>query len=170
MAYVVVQGLCKIFKGGDTSKMESSRKKRGMQGYCSPPYKGGAGGESGESGESAGSADWSSSVMSRVTVEKSDLEFATLIYDAVIYWQDYFFGRMLQDSWENAERDIKPRVRNTFNSFAYNNLPKQFTLKDVEEEAKISYGAAGKQAQRWVAAGFAKRMKVGVYQKIKNTI
>ena len=32
---------------------------------------------------------------------------------AVLYWQDYFFGRQLQESWDNAKRDMKPRVRNT---------------------------------------------------------
>ena len=103
-------------------------------------------------------------------VEKSDLEFATLIYEAIIYWQDYFFGRMLQDSWENAERDMKPRARNTMNNFAYNNLPKQFTTKDAEAELKISYVAAAKQLERWVSIGCIKRLKQGRYQKIIDTL
>ena len=103
-------------------------------------------------------------------VEKSDLDFASLIYEAVIYWQDYFFGRMLQDSWDNAQRDLKPRVKNSMNNFAYNNLPRQFTTKDVEAEARISYGAANKQAQRWAMAGMVKRIKQGIYQKIIDTI
>ena len=103
-------------------------------------------------------------------VEKSDLDFATLIYEAIIYWQDFFFGRMLQDSWENAERDMKPRARNTMNNFAYNNLPKQFTTKDAEAELKISYVAAAKQLERWVSIGCIKRLKQGRYQKIIDTL
>ncbi|MBO4462820.1 MAG: hypothetical protein J5797_01325, partial [Prevotella sp.] len=103
-------------------------------------------------------------------VEKSDLEFSTLIYEAIIYWQDFFFGRMLQESWDNAERDMKPRVKNSQNSFAYNNLPRQFTLKDVEQDANLSYRAASSQVRRWVEAGIVKRVKQGVYQKIQDTI
>ena len=77
---------------------------------------------------------------------------------------------MLQDSWDNAQRDLKPRVKNSMNNFAYNNLPRQFTTKDVEAEARISYGAANKQAQRWAMAGMVKRIKQGIYQKIIDTI
>ena len=40
-----------------------------------------------------------------VEVDDSDLQFATLIYDAVLYWQDRLFGRMLEDSWQNAENE-----------------------------------------------------------------
>ena len=105
-----------------------------------------------------------------MVVEKSDLEFATLIYEAIIYWQDFFFGRMLQESWDNAARDMKPRVRNTQNSFAYNNLPRQFTTKDAEEMMDISYAAANKQILRWVESGFVKRLKQGKYQKIKDIL
>ncbi len=152
-----------VGRGGDTSKMESSGKKKGMQGYCSPPYKGGAG------GESAGS-DWSSAVMSCVKVEKSDLDFATLIYDAVIFWQDYFFGRMLQDSWDDAKRDMRQRVRNTHNVFVYNNLQKVFTLKDMTKNSTMSDAAARKQAERWVTDGYIKRKARGQYEKNVNSI
>jgi len=108
--------------------------------------------------------------MSRVTVEKSDLDFATLIYEAIIYWQDFFFGRMLQESWDNAARDMKPRVKNSQNGFAYNNLPKQFTTKDVEQNLNISFKAASQQLGRWMNAGYVKRLKQGMYQKIQDTI
>ena len=147
-----------VGRGGDTSKMESPSKKRDMQGICPPPYKGGAGGESG------------GSVMDYVTVEDSDLEFATLIYDAVIYWQDFFFGRQLQESWDNANRDMKPRPKRTFNTLSYNSLPREFAAKDVEEEAKISNNAARVQIARWIKAGFVKRTQRGKYQKIADTI
>ena len=111
-----------------------------------------------------------SDVMKRVTVEDSDLEFATLIYDAVIYWQDFFFGRQLQESWDNANRDMKPRKRKTFNSFAYDDLPREFEVKDVADASKISPDAARMQIGRWMKAGFVKRTQRGKYQKIADTI
>ena len=103
-------------------------------------------------------------------VEKSDLDFATLIYDAVIYWQDYFFGRMLQESWDNANRDMKPRTNKSCNGQAYNQLPSTFTLKDVEDMARISSSAARKQVQRWMESGFIKRTARGSYEKIAKVI
>ena len=105
-------------------------------------------------------------VMKVVKVEKSDLDFASLIYDAIIYWQDFFFGRQLQESWENAKRDMKPRPKRTFNTLSYNNLPRKFSIKDVEQEAHISSNAAGTQIDRWIKAGFVKRVERGVYEKI----
>ena len=103
-------------------------------------------------------------------VEKSDLDFASLIYDAVIYWQDYFFGRMLQESWDNANRDMKPRTNKSCNGQAYNQLPSTFTLKDVEDMARISSSAARKQVQRWMESGFIKRTARGSYEKIAKVI
>ena len=103
-------------------------------------------------------------------VEKSDLEFASLIYEAVIYWQDYFFGRMLQDSWDNAERDMKPRSRQTYNGKTYNQLPSTFTLNDLEEMAQISHDAAKKQVQRWKENGYIKSAARGSYEKMAKVI
>ena len=108
--------------------------------------------------------------MSRVTVEKSDLDFATLIYEAVIYWQDFFFGRMLQESWDNAARDMKPRKKSSFNGKSFAGLPKSFSVKDVEQVLGISYKAARSQVSRWQAAGYVKRTKQGMYEKIQDTI
>ena len=103
-------------------------------------------------------------------VEKSDLDFASLIYEAVIYWQDYFFGRMLQDSWDNAERDMKPRSRQTYNGKTYNQLPSTFTLNDLEEMAQISHDAAKKQVQRWKENGYIKSAARGSYEKMAKVI
>ena len=144
-----------VGRGGDTSKMESPSKKRDMQGYCSPPYKGGAGGES---------------VMDYVKVEKSDLAFATLIYDAVIYWQDYFFGSQLEESWENAKKGIKLRSRNTRSVSVYNELPEEFTVEMIIDALELSRRAAYTQCLRWLNAGYIKRLDTGYYQKIVSKI
>ena len=109
-------------------------------------------------------------VMKVVKVEKSDLDFASLIYEAIIYWQDFFFGRQLQETWDNANRDLKPRQRNSFNTHSYNTLPSQFRISDLEQEAHISRNAANVQLNRWLKAGVIKRADRGVYQKIVNTL
>ncbi|MCR4808797.1 MAG: hypothetical protein K5896_02940 [Prevotella sp.] len=108
--------------------------------------------------------------MQLMQVEDADLDFATLIYDAVIYWQDFFFGRQLQECWENAARDLKPRARNTNNALAYNTLPSEFTAQQANDELHVSINACYTQLNRWVKEGFIERVKKGEYKKIKQII
>ena len=101
----------------------------------------------------------------KVTIDQSDLDFATLMFEAVIYWQDRFFGRMLQESWQNAENDYKPRVRNTPNDHAFVKLPAEFTAKQVQEMLGISQGGASAQIDRWLKQGLCERTGRGQYKK-----
>ena len=99
-------------------------------------------------------------------ITDDDLKFATLIYDAVIFFQDHFFGQMLQDSWDNAAREYVPRRRNTKNAEAYKVLHETFCAKDVAELLSLEVDAARQQCQRWVKHGFIERIKQGKYKKI----
>ena len=102
----------------------------------------------------------------KLDVTDDDLKFATLMYDAVIWFQDYFFGQMLQDSWDNAEREYVPRKRNSKNVEAYRQLPETFSTKDVMDVLDLEREAARKQCQRWQIHGFVERQKQGKYKKI----
>ncbi len=106
----------------------------------------------------------------KLDINDDDLKFATLIYDAVIYFQDHFFGQMLLDSWENAAREYVPRRKNSKNSDAYRGLPEIFTPKEVMTILNIEVDAARKQCQRWVIHGFVERLKQGKYKKIIKDI
>ena len=121
-------------------------------------------------GPSRTGEDWCGSVMKKVKVEKSDLAFATLIYDAVIYWQDRFFGRQLEESWKNAENGIKLRSRNTRSSALYNELPGKFTVEMIIDALELSRRAAFTQCLRWVNAGYVECPHTGCYQKIVTKI
>ena len=106
----------------------------------------------------------------KLEINDDDLKFSTLIYDAVIYFQDHFFGQMLQDSWENAAREYVPRRRNTKYTDAYRVLPETFTAKEVMATLNIEVDAARKQCQRWTIHGFVERLKQGKYKKIIKDI
>ena len=106
----------------------------------------------------------------KLEVTDDDLQFSTLIYDAVIYFQDHFFGQMLQDSWENAAREYVPRKKNTKSSEAYCGLPDTFTAKEVMAILNIEGDAARKQCQRWTIHGFVERLRQGRYKKIIKDI
>ena len=100
-----------------------------------------------------------------VEVDDSDLQFATLMYEAVIYWQDHFFGRMLQESWENAEQEYKPRKHMSANDAVFAQLKNEFTTQDVIGRLNISKGGACAQLNRWVAQGLCERTAQGRYKK-----
>jgi hypothetical protein len=106
----------------------------------------------------------------KLEITDDDLKFSTLMYDAVIWFQDYFFGQMLQDSWDNAEREYVPRRKNSKNADAYSSLPEMFGMKEVMEILDIEMEAAKKQCQRWVTHGFIERVKKGKYRKIIKEI
>ncbi len=98
------------------------------------------------------------------------MKFATLMYDSVIWFQDHFFGQMLQDSWDNAEREYVPRRKNSKNADAYRDLPETFGVKDVMAVLGIEQEAATKQCQRWLTHGFVERLKKGKYKKVIREI
>ena len=106
----------------------------------------------------------------KLEITDDDLRFATLMYDAVIWFQDYFFGQMLQDSWDNAEREYVPRRKNSKNAEAYRDLSETFTIKDVMSVLDIEQSPANKQCQRWLTHGFIERIKQGRYKKIFKEI
>ena len=106
----------------------------------------------------------------KLEITDDDLKFSTLMYDAVIWFQDYFFGQMLQDSWDNAEREYVPRRKNSKNADAYRELPEMFTMKDIMAVLDIEDNPARQQCNRWLKHGFVERVKQGKYKKIFKEI
>ncbi|UKK66750.1 hypothetical protein L6466_03520 [Prevotella communis] len=106
----------------------------------------------------------------QLEINDDDLKFSTLIYDAVIYFQDHFFGQMLQDSWDNAAREYVPRRKNSKNADAYRDLPETFTTREVMDVLDIEENPAAKQCQRWMIHGFVERIKKGKYRKLLKEI
>jgi hypothetical protein len=109
-----------------------------------------------------------------VDINDEDLQFASIIYEAVIYWQDYFFGRMLEDTWQNAENEQQPRRRNSKAADDFAALPKEFTAEDVAKQFNLEYNTAGQRICRWITAGYIKdsgiQKKPKVYVKCVNAI
>ena len=114
--------------------------------------------------------DGSTAPMEELTVTDDDLRWATVMYDAVVYWQDYFFGQMLQDSWENAKRSFQPRQRTSRNAQLYAALPEEFDKDIVAMAMGISQHAAENQLSRWAQSGYIVRIKKGKYKKILTQI
>ena len=108
--------------------------------------------------------------LQQIKVTADDLQFATIIYDAIIYWQDYFYGQMLQDSWDNAGRSFLPRVRKSAASTLFEQLNKEFAVKDVEKVLNVSKRAAESHIYRWKSSGYIEKVKRGQYKKLLESI
>ncbi len=106
----------------------------------------------------------------KLEINDDDLKFASLIFDSTIYFQDYFFGQMLQDSWDNLNQDFTPRRKNSRNTDAYQRLSDEFTSGDVMRELGIERDAAYQQCQRWEKHGFIEKVKKGRFRKIVQDI
>lgn len=101
-------------------------------------------------------------------IRKSDLEFAELIMDTVIFYEDLFFGQMLEESWQNAKNSFVMRrsIRKTQNEESFEKLPQEFTVKQAIKVLNINYHAAAAQMNRWKNRGMIKRKgKSCVWQK-----
>ena len=111
-------------------------------------------------------ADGTTAPMEELTVTDDDLRWATAMYDAVLYWQDYFFGQMLQESWENGKRCFQPRQRTSRNAQIYAQLPGEFTTKDAVNILGTNENAVNAQLSRWVKSGYIERQSQGRYKKL----
>lgn len=106
----------------------------------------------------------------QLDINADDLKFATLMFDTVIWFQDYFFGQMLVDSWENAAREYVPRRKNSKNAEAFEKLPDNFTIDDVMRVLEIEQHPAAMQCCRWKTHNFIQRVKQGKYKKLVKAI
>ena len=98
--------------------------------------------------------------LSHIEVREDDLQFSKLIFDTIIYWQDRFFGQMLQDAWQNGENNFVARnatVYMTRNRSKFDALPRTFGIKEVQETLGISNDAARSACRRWVNEGWIER-------------
>ena len=114
--------------------------------------------------------DGSTAPMEELTVTDDDLRWATVMYDAVLYWQDYFFGQMLQESWENGKRSFQPRQKTSRNAQMYAQLPEEFTTKQAVNMLGTTDHAATQQLSRWVQSGYIVRIAQGKYKKLITQI
>ena len=110
--------------------------------------------------------DGTTAPLDELTVTDDDLQWATVMYEAVLYWQDYFFGQMLQESWDNGKRCFQPRQRTSRNAQLYAQLPAEFTTKEAVRMIGTTDHAVTQQLSRWVKSGYIERKGQGRYKKV----
>lgn len=101
-------------------------------------------------------------------ITQSDLDFAEFIFDTIIYYQDLFFGSMLEEVWQNAQNSfvMRKQTRTTRNEQLFDALPNTFDRKIVQDILSLTYNSASQQCSRWQKLGLIKKTGKGVWQKI----
>ena len=101
-------------------------------------------------------------------ISQSDLDFAEFIFDTIVYYQDVFFGSMLEEVWQNATNAfvMRKQTKTSRNEKLFDALPMTFDRKQVQDLLGLAYGAAAQQCTRWLKQGMIKKVKQGVWQKI----
>lgn len=102
------------------------------------------------------------------TIKQSDLDFAELIFDAVIYYQDVYFGKMLEECWYNGKNAFAVRniTRTTRNEELFDTLPSEFSTSDVATLLCINKNSANQQIMRWKTRNLVTRIGKSQWKKI----
>ncbi len=107
-----------------------------------------------------------------VKVTQQHLAFASLMFDVLLSCEDMLFGQLWQDYFDNEERDCTVRRIYDKTSDYFQQLPEQFTTKDVQQIwGYSSNSTASTRIHQMCESGQVKALKQrGHYQKLVSAI
>ena len=101
-----------------------------------------------------------------IEVTDEDLQFAEIIYDAVIYWQDRFYGDMYDRALNGKEDTFVPRKsKKAKGCDELGLLDVDFSTKDAVKAFGISNSAAASRLNKLAALGLIKNVGWGKWTK-----
>ena len=104
-----------------------------------------------------------------VKVTRQHLEFATLMFEVLYACEEYLFGQMWQDFYDNEERDNQPRIMYDKTNEYFESLPSEFTTQNVMEIwGYTSNATASSRIKEFIDSGKVKKLYRGHFQKLSN--
>lgn len=104
-----------------------------------------------------------------VKITNQHLEFATLMFEILFACEDYLFGQMWQEHYENEKNDIQPRITYDKTNEYFQSLPNEFTTQNVMEIwGYSSTTTASTRIKDFIDAGLVKKISRGHFQKLSN--
>ena len=101
-----------------------------------------------------------------IEVTNDDLQFAELIYDGVLYWQDRFFGSMISDALTLSDETLKRRVSKTVRGAEYiEKLPEVFKTSDAAKIFGVKLNAAVYRLKSLAKIGLIHNLSYGKWKK-----
>ena len=101
----------------------------------------------------------------KLNLKFSSIELALHLADYIFESQLYYFGKLVSDSIDGVQ-GVGMVKRETKNMESFNNLPDEFTVKDVIQQLSLSSKLAGNQCLVWLNQGFVARLARGKYKKL----
>lgn len=108
-----------------------------------------------------------------VKITKQHFEFAKLMFEVMFECEDYLFGQIWQEHYENEERDTQPRATYDKTNEHFMELPTEFTTQDVMKTwGYSSNSTASTRIKDFVETGKVKPIegKRGHYIKLATAI
>lgn len=103
------------------------------------------------------------------TVRKSDLAFAQLIGDYLMYIQIYLFGSKLENAKEKQLEDARPRQRKSKFQAFFESLGETFTKEEIAVNYK-NENSTGAVLRRLINAKLIKREGENLYRKMVESL
>ena len=101
----------------------------------------------------------------KLNLKFSSIELALLLADYIFESQLYYFGKLVSDSMEGAQR-VGQVMRLTKNMEAFNSLPKEFTVQDVSKALDCQVKRSANLCSDWYKQGVIERIDRGKYRKL----
>ena len=101
----------------------------------------------------------------KLNLKFSSIELALLLADYIFESQLYYFGKLVSDSLEGAQR-VGQVMRLTKNMEAFNSLPKEFTVQDVSKALDCQVKRSANLCSDWYKQGVIERIDRGKYRKL----
>lgn len=102
----------------------------------------------------------------KIEVTEDDLQFAELIYDGILYWQDNFFGTMISDALNLSDETMKQRAKKTVRGSEYlEKLPEEFKTSDAAKIFGVKLNVAVYRLKSMVKIGLIHSIGYGKWKK-----
>lgn len=102
----------------------------------------------------------------KIEVTNDDLEFAELIYDGILYWQDRFFGTMISDALKISDDTMKRRVTKPVRGAELlEKLPEEFKTSDAAKVFGVKLNVAVYRLKSLAKIGLIQSVSYGKWKK-----
>jgi hypothetical protein len=106
-----------------------------------------------------------------VKITRQHLDFATLMFEVLFACEEALFGLMWQDYFDNEQRDEQPRIVYDKTNDYFQQLPHEFTTKNVMDIWGYSSNTtASARINTLIKSGAVKKISHGHFQKLRTAI
>jgi hypothetical protein len=101
-----------------------------------------------------------------LTTDDTDRRLCRLVMEIQYHCQQFFFGEMAHNYFEDQNKEFVQRRRTTRYEDCFRKLPEEFKTQQFMEVFGCSQQAASRAIIRFQGDGVVERVKYGLYRKV----